>query len=272
MTKKVCVNLLGHHWHIRASRGVFAVLGLCAMVVFIASCASISRTQIIPPTIPGAKFVGMDACADCHEKTVKNFARSSHARVNAKSGKLAGMSGCESCHGPASLHVDADDKDKKATIVNPGKSAAQCFRCHFDKEIEFHLPYTHPVLQGKITCSDCHDPHGSDARKPKGLAIARINDTCMECHREQARTHVYEHEALREGCVTCHNAHGSINKKMLTETDNNLCLKCHAQISPKGVIDIGTRDHSSNLSNSRCWSAGCHTGVHGSNIDSHLRY
>ena len=89
--------------------------------------------------------------------------------------------------------------------------------------------------------------------------------------------HVFEHEALREGCASCHNVHGSINKKMLVQNDNNLCLKCHSQIQSQqqglaGAIEIGTRNHAFFVNSRTCWTAGCHTGVHGSNVNSHLRY
>jgi hypothetical protein len=63
---------------------------------------------------------------------------------------------------------------------------------------------------------------------------------------------------------------------MLTERDANLCLKCHAQ-NPSGsppprTIFIGNVNHTAFLAQGVCFSAGCHTGIHGSNINSHLRY
>jgi len=104
--------------------------------------------------------------------------------------------------------------------------------------------------------------------------MARLNESCAQCHREQSRTFAFEHEALREGCVTCHQPHGSINQKMLTERDNNLCLKCHSQIqSNPGEVFVGKRDdHSMFIRGKTCWSAGCHNAVHGSNISPHLQY
>ena len=61
--------------------------------------------------------------------------------------------------------------------------------------------------------------------------------------------------------------------KMLVEPDNNLCLKCHAQVATAtGQIYIGDQSHTEFLSRGSCWSARCHTAIHGSNIDRQLRY
>ena len=88
-----------------------------------------------------------------------------------------------------------------------------------------------------MNCVQCHDPHGEDIFKPEGgLAMARQNETCAQCHREQTRPFVFEHPALREGCTTCHNPHGSINRMMLTQADNNLCFRCHAQAQEPGAV------------------------------------
>jgi predicted CXXCH cytochrome family protein len=115
-----------------------------------------------------------------------------------------------------------------------------------------------------------------DIMKPAGgLAMARRDESCAQCHRAQTRPFVFEHDALREGCVTCHEPHGSINTKMLTESDPNLCLRCHAQTqnaAVRGSIYIGNTDHTGFLRMGTCWTAGCHVAVHGSNVDPRLRY
>ena len=84
---------------------------------------------------------------------------------------------------------------------------------------------------------------------------------------------IYEHEALREGCTICHQPHGSVADKMLVQRDNNLCLKCHAQVhTVSGDLFIGDVPHTTFVNRGACWSAGCHTAIHGSNIDRRLRY
>ncbi len=242
------------------------------------SCARVQRTLQAPgPLIEGATYTGNQSCSDCHTNYTRAFATSAHARLQAPEGKFHGMAGCESCHGPGSKHIQAGGGRGKF-IVNPGKDPAACLNCHVEVSAEFRLPHRHPVLEGKMNCAQCHDPHGPDIMKPAGggLAMARLNQSCAQCHREQTKTHVFEHEAMREGCTACHAVHGSVNPKMLVQRDANLCLKCHAQVSGSGVfsrfIFIGRIPHDGFLQQGTCWSAGCHSAVHGSNISSQMRY
>jgi len=243
-----------------------------AAVIFIISCATVERVVAPPPVIEGAEYVGIETCALCHENMVEDFKYTGHARIRipGEGERLEGQ-GCESCHGAGSLHLEVGGGRGKF-IVNPGRDPEACFQCHLEKKALFRLQYHHPVIEGRMSCVSCHNPHGQDIFKPEGMFAARENDTCLQCHREQARPHVFEHEALREGCTMCHNAHGSINEKLFVERDNNLCLKCHAQVATPGTVTIGGMPHTTRLMQGTCWSAGCHTAVHGSNINPHLRY
>ena len=255
-------------------RGALGVLAILGAVLLIASCSSLTRTVNAPPHIEGATFVGNRACADCHTNIVRVFDASPHGRYHRDQDlRMAGQTGCESCHGPGSRHVQTGG-GRGGLIVNPGKDPASCFECHLDVHAEFRLPQRHPVIEGRMNCVQCHDPHGMDVLKPaRGLAMARLNESCAECHQEQTRPFVYEHEALREGCASCHQVHGSINAALLVQRDANLCLRCHAQIQESGGSTvIGKVDHSRYLGLGGCWSAGCHTAVHGSNIHPKLLY
>ena len=251
---------------------IMAGLLASSAVILIISCATIERVVVPPPLIEGAEYVGIETCALCHEKMVEDFKYTGHAliRIQGEEERLEGQ-GCESCHGAGSLHLEVGGGRDKF-IVNPGKDPKTCFQCHLETGALFNLQYRHPVKEGRMQCVNCHNPHGQDIFKPKGMFVARENDTCLQCHREQARPHVFEHEALREGCTMCHHAHGSINEKLLVERDNNLCLKCHAQRAAPGTIVMGDFSHTTRLMQGTCWSAGCHTAVHGSNINPHLRY
>jgi predicted CXXCH cytochrome family protein len=262
---------------IRRSVIGFTFAVLLAPLALLNSCSTVPRSVIIPTAIPGAQYTGNQSCLACHTNYVRQFPASPHARLHFAPNAKIGASGCEACHGPGSKHIEAGGGRGKF-ILNPGKDATACFNCHLETHAEFTLPQHHPVLEGKMNCVQCHDPHGADIMKPAGgLAMSRLNQSCAQCHRDQAKPFVFEHEALREGCTVCHSPHGSINAKMLIERDNNLCLKCHAQtqgplVTGSVQIVIGREDHTDYLKLGGCWSAGCHTAVHGSNFNPKQRY
>ncbi len=254
----------------------FLIGGGFAAAVFIASCASTERMVVLPPKIAGASFVGSGDCAMCHWDVTDHFDSATHANL-----KLAGAGdidlGCESCHGPGSLHVESGG-EMAMSIHNPGRSSEACFQCHTDMRGQFHLASSHPVMSGHMTCTDCHDPHKGPAVIGGGTALHGANDTCLQCHSEQAGPYAFEHEAIRDGCTTCHEVHGSVNPMLLKSRTSNLCLQCH-MVEPAGtgpgggaVIMIGGRDHSAFLSRGTCWVAGCHEAVHGSHASSSLRF
>jgi predicted CXXCH cytochrome family protein len=278
-------------WHLRLARWVhgkreklfWAIGATAALTVILLSCSTLDtdRTVLAPPSIPGAEFVGSEECATCHEDITKNFRTATHARLKAP-GDNAKNAGCESCHGPGSLHVKSGGAAH--TIVNPRRSPETCFQCHLEVRAKFELPHHHPVLEGKVSCADCHNPHvgmaikggGTNVQQPLkegGLAFLSQNETCFQCHTVQRGPFVFEHEAMREGCVVCHSPHGSVNARMLNERNQTLCLKCHFQEQKiPGHIFIGDFDHTSFLQQGTCWSSGCHEAVHGSNVTPLLRY
>jgi len=255
--------------------------GAVALTVVFLSCSTTDRTILAPPSIPGAEFVGSEECRTCHEEIVRNFRTATHARLEAK-GENAKNMGCESCHGPGSLHVKSGGAAH--TIVNPRKSPDTCFQCHLEVRAKFELPHHHPVLEGKMSCADCHNPHVGRAIKGGGtsehqtlvgggVAFLGENETCFQCHTAQRGPFVYEHEAVRDGCVNCHSPHGSVNQRMLSERNQTLCLKCHfEQQTSAGTILIGDVNHSSFLQQGTCWSAGCHEAIHGSQVNEHFRF
>ena len=106
-----------------------------------------------------------------------------------------------------------------------------------------------------------------------GTTFAKVDDTCGKCHMAQRGPFVFEHEAVREGCTSCHTVHGSVNNKLLTQRNQTLCIKCHfQQQTAPGRLLVGGIDHTGFVSRGTCWSAGCHEAVHGSRVSSSLRY
>jgi predicted CXXCH cytochrome family protein len=244
--------------------------GTATWGVLLVGCVVVNRTTLAPPFIAGATFVGNKECAECHDQQATHFGSATHAKVMLADSKL-GSTGCESCHGAGSFHVKSGGS--KGTIVNPGKSPEACFQCHLEKRGEFSLPNAHGVLNGSMSCGDCHDPHVGSAVKGGVASLHSQTATCTECHSAQKGPFVFKHQAMDEGCTACHNPHGSVNNKMLVSADSNLCLRCHLETaSTPGIIVAGGADHRTRMQSGTCWATGCHEAVHGSHGSKALRY
>lgn len=254
----------------RRTKTTLIIGGAAAWALLLISCMVADRTVVAPPQIAGATFVGTKECTQCHEDQTGHFATATHAKLAIADAKV-GNTGCEACHGPGSIHVKAGGG--KGTIVNPKKSPEACFQCHLDKRGQFALPNSHQVMNGKMSCGDCHDPHEGRAIKGVAASLEGENETCTKCHTAQKGPFIFVHNAMKEGCTACHNPHGSVNQKMLQARDANLCLRCHLQTTDtNGVLFAGGEDHRTRLQNTTCWGAGCHEAVHGSNASKPLRY
>lgn len=269
-------------------RGLGVVAGGVLLALAVMSCRTVNRAVVTLPDVPGAKYIGSKECEQCHDTIYRDFQTADHSRLITP-GPNALNAGCESCHGPASLHSDSGGETKppnsftagrpqpanaSARVMVPPARAVEtvCFQCHPDVRGQFNLPSHHPVPEGKLSCVQCHSPHKGSIHIAGGTALLSENEGCLRCHPAQRGPYVFEHEALREGCTTCHTAHGSVNAKLLTVRDANLCLKCHFQQLSGGRILIGGADHTLRLQQGTCWTAGCHEAVHGSRVSSSLRF
>jgi predicted CXXCH cytochrome family protein len=68
-------------------------------------------------------------------------------------------------------------------VLNPLTQPNVCASCHKSELAQIHRFSRHPVLEGKVTCSNCHNVHGSDG--PKLLVKETVNQTCYTCHAEK---------------------------------------------------------------------------------------
>jgi predicted CXXCH cytochrome family protein len=277
-----------------ARRGPAWVRGLAllavpmALLVLVISCGTVSRSVVVLPDVPGAKYIGSKECEQCHEQIYKKFATADHARLMAQ-GTNAISAGCESCHGPCSLHSDSggevlppysftpgrpksDSFGARVAVASPRATETVCFQCHAEVRGQFGLPNHHPVTEDKLGCTDCHPPHTGSIYIGGGTSLLSQNESCFRCHPAQRGPYVFQHEAMHEGCTICHSPHGSVNAKLLTERNANLCLKCHFQQVSGGQLLIGGSDHTLRVQQGTCWTAGCHEAVHGSRVSPSLRF
>lgn len=208
-------------------------------------------------------------CLTCHTKDAKRalWGGSQHDAADVA---------CTSCH---KVHVNQDKVMAKATQTEV------CFTCHKEQRTQLARPSHHPIPEGKMTCSDCHNVHGS-----AGAKLAKrnsTNDTCYTCHAEKRGPFVKSHEPVAEDCASCHNPHGSTVAAMLKARPPMLCQQCHTPHVAGGVGAVGGQRGvfppaaaPGQLSSAITGSTGgknvvnmfqgrscmnCHTQVHGSN-------
>lgn len=242
----------------------FCLISLLALPAF-------SRDSLVPQKgvdLEGAEYVGMETCGACHEDVVKSYRLESHYGTSLQEGEGIVGEACESCHGPGSLHVDGDGDKAKIVRHSPEK----CFTCHTDVKGQFQLQYHHPVTEGQMSCTDCHDFHGSKPNEFNSVTdLERSSQKCFQCHKEYQGPFIFEHDPMRDGCQTCHEPHGGVYNKLLVADDNALCLRCHWEPNTNNAAgNIGGVPHGTGGGNYFIGAGeDCvdhHRSPHGSNI------
>lgn len=205
-----------------------------------------------------------DRCLQCHEKGQRMFwAGSSH--------ESRGV-GCVSCH---KIHGKESDTVLKALLHNEKLSkndllatnaeTETCFECHPMRRAQTQRSSHMPVREGSMTCSSCHNPHGTP--NPKLLTTASVNDTCYKCHPERRGPFLWEHAPVMENCLNCHDPHGSNAPQLLKERMPRLCQNCH-DVSGHNAQPLAT--NSRYVYNRSCTN--CHSTIHGSNSEAGSRF
>jgi DmsE family decaheme c-type cytochrome len=192
-----------------------------------------------------------ELCLGCHEQGVRmHWKGSRHEFENVA---------CTSCH---VVHAGNDP------VLDKIAQSDVCFTCHQQRRAEMYLPSTHPIREGKVSCSDCHNPHGSTG--PSLLTKSTVNETCYTCHAEKRGPFLWEHQPVREDCGNCHKPHGSVNASLLKTRGPWLCQQCHLQpqhpstaYSGSGLPTSTIPSGAQQLLLKNC--ANCHSEVHGSN-------
>ena len=93
---------------------------------------------------------------------------------------------------------------------------------------QFDLPRSHPVED----CTTCHAPHADRSLRTD---TALFRQVCTDCHFEKQGPFMFDHDVIMvDGCVSCHEVHGSPNRHLLKhEPQVNLCYQCHsASVTP----------------------------------------
>jgi DmsE family decaheme c-type cytochrome len=184
-----------------------------------------------------------DACLGCHAKAGRlHWSGSVH-----ESRDVA----CTSCH------VVMKNLSEQHQLARRSEGEL-CASCHLIQRAQMHRNAHMPVREGAMSCSSCHQPHGSVS--PALMRQDTVNDNCYSCHAEKRGPFLWEHAPVNESCLNCHEPHGSTRPGMLKLSQPRLCQQCHVASRhpsearlPQNRFVIGQG----------CLN--CHSNIHGSN-------
>jgi DmsE family decaheme c-type cytochrome len=197
-------------------------------------------------------------CLTCHQGGQRIFWHGSIHQNNNLS--------CSDCHNPMA-NFSARGLTARESINDT------CFQCHKTQKVEFNKRSHMPLLEGKLACTDCHNPHGSTTSPL--LKADSVNELCTTCHAEKRGPFLFEHAPVRESCLNCHTPHGSNFEALLTTPRPLLCQQCHsqdghpAQLMTRGNMATGPMPDPRLIATS-CQT--CHVNIHGSNSPSGPRF
>lgn len=137
---------------------------------------------------------------------------------------------CQGCHTP---HASTNN-----ALVLRTKSEL-CYMCHGEMRNKFQGVSFHPVGNGLLECNGCHAHHASPGDK---LTWKEGNQLCYTCHPGlQEGYEKLAHATKADGragigkCLNCHEAHNSNEKPLLLDKQEQMCNKCHGEITERGM-------------------------------------
>jgi DmsE family decaheme c-type cytochrome len=212
-----------------------------------------------------------DLCLKCHDMSAPTMAW--HSSTHFQHGVA-----CTDCHNPhpdsyVDPHVEIQHThiDRKRRLPMSVDDPQACYKCHQDIYAKNAMPSHHPIKEGKMVCSDCHDAHG---QTEGNLKEPTVNMVCYRCHAEKQGPFAYEHPPVTEDCGICHDPHGAVTNNLLHQPTTFLCLRCHTGHRtgpPPGgpnhdplMHDVGKSPALQAAFYTDCTQ--CHSQIHGSDL------
>ena len=197
-------------------------------LLFVAAIALV--TFPVAPAL-AQTYVGSAECIDCHEDQAATLAKTHHGKA---AFEKRSEHGCETCHGPGSLHVDDPEVEANRPRLSDKTAeelATMCQGCHSGGKQAFWNGSMHD--ERGISCVDCHSVHSYQSRDAQ-LKQPTTKETCFECHKEiRAQAQRTSHHPVREGkmgCEDCHNPHGTVTDSLISAASvNEKCYECHTE-------------------------------------------
>lgn len=204
------------------------------------------------------RFPSSQDCLGCHES-----GRTTHLSWSTGEHERSGVM-CSDCHNPHNREPQGIRHTAQANLPYASAGSQLCVSCHAEIASRLSLPSHHPVREGMLDCTDCHEPH-ADRRTTLGGATA----LCAGCHQDHVGPWVFEHPPVAEDCTLCHNPHGAASYNLLDTNQPALCISCHTTADvwhlPGGTLNGAV----ASSFYTRCTD--CHGAIHGSYEDPHLR-
>ena len=211
-----------------------------------------TRRRDVPVDLQNAQ------CLQCHKGRQRIFWQGSIHQSS--------QLGCSDCHNPMA-------KFSISGLLARETISETCFTCHQQQRTEFRKRSHMPLPEGRMSCGDCHNPHGSVTRPL--LKADSVNQLCYACHSEKRGPFIWEHAPVRRDCLSCHTPHGSNHESLLVVARPFLCQQCHANVShPANLLTRSNLPRGAfpdeRAVNRSC--SNCHSQIHGSNHPSGARF
>ena len=196
------------------------------IVIAFLVCAQPANAETPAPErqkrIPVYTENGAQDCLRCHSgEQMRVIQASPHGNADHPLSPAAGH-GCESCHGPGSIHISRAHGGRgfppltrfgRGSGTSPREEQLQaCLGCHSRKgafaQVIGFIGSAHD--RQTINCSSCHTVHAqADPMAERDQQFA----TCNRCHRRHLQTHPrfeeksIDFDALK--CSSCHDVHAA---------------------------------------------------------------
>ena len=160
---------------------------------------------------------GTEQCLSCHGgENMTIMGETPHGNLENPHSPYSNQ-GCESCHGPGSIHVSRSGGGAGYPLLLnfkndddvPEQNAA-CMNCHAETlgELEGFAWAGSLHDSAGMSCQDCHNAHSLE-RPMEDKELQQAN--CMGCHRRQIDSHPrFENAGIvfdQLSCSTCHAVH-----------------------------------------------------------------
>lgn len=235
------------------------------------SCHGDVAAHLDDPTVKPARAFdrGMtaaeksEACLSCHEgnRQLAFWDSGKHKKND------VACTDCHSVHG-MTLHGKHVDPSTAPYLTTQRKLQYEtCGQCHKSVRAQLNKTSHHPIIEGKVACADCHNPHG--ALSHAMVKNESVNQLCAGCHADKRGPFVWSHLPVEENCLTCHSSHGSNVPKLLNVKVPQLCQDCHGsghgQLAYGSSFSVGgaNQDRATRFDARAC--VNCHQLIHGSN-------